>query len=52
MESSTFGSEFVAMNQAMEMSKGMEYKLRMFGIEIMENETESFGENNAVILNS
>ena len=52
VETSTYGSEFVAMRQAMEMIKGLKYKLRMFGIEIMEDETKIFGDNNAVILNS
>ena len=32
------------------MLKGNKYKLRMFGIEIMENEAKSFGDNNTVIL--
>ena len=40
------------MNQAAEMLKGMTYKLRMFGIKIMDNETNIFGDNNSVILNS
>ena len=34
------------------MLKGMKYKLWMFGIEIIENETKKLGKNNAVILNS
>jgi hypothetical protein len=38
------------MRQAMEMIKSLKYKLRMFGIKIMENETKVFGDNNAVIL--
>ena len=32
VETSTFGSEFTAMKQAVEMIKGLKYKLRMFGI--------------------
>ena len=33
------------------MLKGLKYKLRIFVIEMMENETKSFGDNNDVILN-
>ena len=33
------------------MFNGMKYKLHMFGIEMMENETKVFRDNNAVILN-
>ena len=32
VETSTFGSEFTAMKQAIEIIKGLRYKLRMFGI--------------------
>ena len=35
VENSTFCSEFVAMNQAVEMLKAPKYKLQMFRIEIM-----------------
>ena len=34
MESSTFGSEFVAMRIAKDMAIALRYKLRMFGIPI------------------
>ncbi len=34
VESSTFGSEFIAMQQAMDMIEGLRYKLRMFGVPI------------------
>ena len=50
VETSTYGSEFVAMKQSVEMIKALKYKLRMFGIEIMD--TKIFGDNRAVILNS
>ncbi len=50
VETSTFGSEFVAMKQAVEMIKALKYKLLMFGIEIMD--TKIFGDNNSVILNA
>ena len=39
------------MNQAVKMLKAPKYKLQMFGIKIMENETKMLGDNNAVILN-
>lgn len=52
VETSTFGSEFVAMRQAFELIKSLRYKLRMFGVEIIQDGTKIFGDNNAVILNS
>ena len=42
----------VAMRLATEMIKALKYKLWMFGIEIMEDETKIFGDNNAVIINT
>lgn len=42
----------VAMKQAMEMLKGLKYKLRMFGIPILEDGVRIFGDNNAVIINT
>jgi len=51
VETSTFGSEFVAMRQAFEMIKSLNYKLRMFGIPI-DGPAQVYGDNNAVILNS
>ncbi|KAL7526348.1 hypothetical protein ACHAXR_001442 [Thalassiosira sp. AJA248-18] len=47
-ETSTFGSEFVAMKQASEYVKGLRYKLRMFGIPILEP-TFIFGDNQSVL---
>ena len=52
METSTYGSELVAMRLTMDMVKALKYKLWMFGIEIMEDETRIYGDNNAVILNT
>ena len=52
VETSTYGSEMVAMRLAVEMIKALKYKLWMFGIEIMEDETKIFGDNNAVIINT
>ena len=51
-ETSTYGSEMVAMCLAIEMIKALKYKLWMFGIEIMEDETKIFGDKNAVIINT
>ena len=51
VDNSTFCSEFLAINQALEMLKAPKYKLQMFGIEIMEIETYMFGDSNTVILN-
>ena len=42
----------VEMRLAVEMIKALKYKLWMFGIEIMEDETKIFGDNNAVIINT
>ena len=50
VETLTFGSEFVAMRQAFEMIKSLNYKLRMFSIPICDN-AKVFGDNNSVILN-
>ena len=50
VETSTFGSEFVAMKHSVEMIKALKYKLLMFGIEVMD--IKIFGDNNSVIINS
>ena len=51
VESSTFGSEFVAMRIAVEMIEGLRYKLRMMGIPI-DGATNTFCDNAAVVINS
>ncbi|MGH7974026.1 MAG: Ty1/Copia family ribonuclease HI [bacterium] len=51
METSTFGSKFVAMKIATEMIQGLRYKLRMIGIPIEES-TNVFCDNEAVVKNS
>ena len=51
VESSTFGSEFVAMRIAIEMIEGLRYKLRMMGLGI-DGPCSVFCDNNAVVLNS
>jgi hypothetical protein len=50
IESSTFGSEFVALKIAAEMNDALRYKLRMFGIAI-EGETNGFCDNSSVVKN-
>ena len=50
IESSTFGSEFVAMKIAMEMNAALRYKLRMMGVPI-EGASNTFGDNASVIKN-
>jgi hypothetical protein len=50
-ETSTFGSEFVAMKQAMEFVQGLKYKLRMMGIKVDEP-TFVFGDNQSVLSNT
>eukprot|EP00978_Attheya_sp_CCMP212_P034406 scaffold143909_cov63-Attheya_sp.AAC.2 len=51
VESSTFGSEFVAMKTAVEMTEGLRYKLRMLGIPI-EGPVYVFCGNEGVVKNS
>jgi hypothetical protein len=48
VESSTFGSEFVAMKIALERIKALRYKLRMFGIPI-DGPTNVLGDNESVV---
>jgi hypothetical protein len=50
-ETSTFGSEFVAMKQACEYIRGLRYKLRMMGITVDEP-TFIFGDNQSVLANT
>ena len=51
VETSTFGSELVAMRIATEMIEGLRYKLRMFGIPI-EGATNALCDNKGVVINS
>jgi hypothetical protein len=51
IESSTFGSEFVALKIAVEMNEALRYKLRMMGIPIV-GETNCFCDNQSVVTNS
>ena len=51
LESSTFGSEFVAMRVAVDLIEALQYKLRMFGIPL-EGSTSVFCDNQGVVNNS
>ena len=51
VETSTFGSEFMAMKQAAEYVRSLRYKLRMFGIPV-EGPTFIFGDNQSVLANT
>ena len=51
VESAVFGAEFVAMKQAMEVSRGLRYKLRMMRVPI-EGPTHMDGDNMSTIHNT
>jgi hypothetical protein len=51
VETSTFGSEFVAMRIAVELTEALRYKLRMFGIPIL-GPTNVYCDNEAVTKNA
>jgi hypothetical protein len=51
VESSTFGSEFVALRIAVEMMEALRYKLRMFGIPV-DGPSNVFCDNKSVVTNS
>ena len=51
VESSTFGSEFIAMKQAVEIIEGLRYKIRMMGFPL-EGPCNVFCDNNAVVQNT
>ena len=50
VETSTYGSELVALRISVKMIKALKYKLWMFGIDVMENETKIFCDNNSVVI--
>ncbi|MGH7954896.1 MAG: Ty1/Copia family ribonuclease HI, partial [Gloeomargaritales cyanobacterium] len=50
VESSTFGSEFVALKIAVEMIEGLRYKLRMFGVPL-DGPANGFCDNESVVKN-
>ena len=51
VESSSFGSEFIAMKQCCEYVRGLRYKLRMMGI-LCDNPTFIYGDNQLVLANT
>jgi hypothetical protein len=51
IESSRFGSEFVALKTVMEKMRGLRYKLRMMGFQI-DGPTYAFGDNMSVVKNT
>ena len=51
IETSSFGSEFIAMKQCCEYIRGLRYKLRMMGIPV-EEPTFVFGDNQSVLSNT
>ncbi len=51
VEASTFGSEFTAMKNAVEMIEALWYKLQMFGVPI-DGPTNVFCDNEAVCMNT
>ena len=51
VESSSFGSEFVAMKQCCEYLRGLRYKLRMMGIPV-EGPAFIYGDNQSVLANT
>jgi capsule polysaccharide modification protein KpsS len=50
IETSTFGSEFVALKIAAEMNEALRYKLRMMGVEV-DGPTNCFCDNKSVVTN-
>ena len=51
VEASTFGAEFIVAHTCLEAVKGMQLKLRMFGIPV-EGPTDVMCDNNSVVNNS
>ncbi len=51
VETSTFGSEYIATRIAVELIEGLRYKLRMLGIPI-EGPANVYCDNNSVVINS
>jgi hypothetical protein len=50
VESSTFGSEIVALKNSIELTKSLRYKLRMFGVPLL-GPVDIFCDNEAVVIN-
>ena len=52
VESSTFGSEFIALRIGTELLKALRYKLRMMGIPLSEEPSVVWVDNNSVVCNT
>ena len=52
IEASTFGAEFIAMKACVESITHLRYKLRMFGIRLMDEPTQIMCDNESVVRNS
>jgi hypothetical protein len=52
IESSAFGAEFVAMKVGLEVARGLWYKLRMIGIQVLNDPVYILGDNMCVIHNT
>jgi len=52
IESSTFGSEFIAMKACVESITHLRYKLRMFGVKLLDQPTQILCDNESVVRNS
>ena len=52
IETSSFGSEFCAMKTACEYVRGLQYKLRMIGINLLDEPTYIYGDNQPVLCNT
>ena len=52
IETSSFGAEFIAMKTACEYVRGLRYKLRMMGIDLMCEPTFIYGDNQSVLCNT
>ena len=51
VKSSTFGSEFIAMKQSVDLTEALRYKHRMLGFP-MEGPTRLLCDNNSVVINT
>jgi len=51
VETSTFGSEYIAMRIAVEMLESLRYKLHVFGAPL-EGPVNTFGDNSSVVMNA
>ena len=52
VETSSYGSEFVAMKLCCEYVRGLRYKLRMMGISLLDEPAYIYGDNKSVLANT